>query len=58
MSNLEKFKKLGLTYPEVAVELGVCEMSVRNKLNGKTKFTKLEQEKLNQIFKEKEDGSR
>ena len=58
MNNLEKFKKSNLTYSELAVELGVCEMSVRNKLQGKTKFTKLEQEKLDQIFKEKRDGSR
>lgn len=55
MNNLERFKKLDLTYSEIAVALDVCEMSARNKIQGKSRITKLEQEKLNQIFKEKEE---
>lgn len=54
MNNLERFKKLNFTYSEIAVALDICEMSARNKLSGKSRITKLEQEKLNQIFEEKE----
>ena len=55
MNNLERFKKSGATYSEIAVALDICEMSARNKLSGKSRVTKLEQEKLDQIFKEKEE---
>ena len=54
MTNLERFNKLKFTYSEIAVALGVCEMSARNKLQGRSKISKLEQEKLDQIFKERE----
>lgn len=55
MTNFERFKSLNLTYSEVAVALDVCEMSARNKIQGKSRITKLEQEKLDQIFREKEE---
>ena len=46
----EKFKRSGLTYSDVAHELGCCELTARNKINGKTKITKAEQTVLNNLF--------
>lgn len=46
----EKIKELiakkVFSYADLAHELGICEMSVRNKLAGRTPITKLEKEKL------------
>lgn len=39
-----------LSYADVAHELGICEMSVRNKVNGKTPWSKLEKEKLESLL--------
>lgn len=56
MTYLEKFKASGLTYTDVAHALGCCEMTVRRKLNGVTKITKLEQMCLDKLFEDKGDG--
>lgn len=38
------------SYADLAHELGICEMSVRNKVNGKTPWSKLEKEKLESLL--------
>ena len=40
----------GLSFADLAHELGICEMSARNKVNGKTPFTKLEREKIESLL--------
>lgn len=47
----EAFEKSGLSYADVAHELGCCELTARNKLNGKTKITKAEKIMLDQLLK-------
>ena len=39
-----------VSYAGLADELGICEMSVRNKVNGKTPWSKLEKEKIESIL--------
>ena len=39
-----------MTYTDLGHELGICEMSVRNKINGKTPWSKLEKEKLESLL--------
>lgn len=39
-----------VSYASLADELGICEMSVRNKVNGKTPWSKLEKEKIESIL--------
>lgn len=39
-----------VSYAGLADELGICEMSVRNKVNGKTPWSKLEKEKLETLL--------
>ena len=46
----EQFKKSGLTYTDVAHELGVCELTARKKINGTSKATRAEQAVLNNLF--------
>lgn len=48
---LKEFTKSDLTYADVAHELGVCELTARNKINGKAKITKAEQMLLDNLFK-------
>ena len=44
------FEKSNLTYVDVAHELGCCELTARNKINGKTKITKAEANVLDKLF--------
>lgn len=46
----EKFKGSGLTYSDVAHELGCCELTARKKINGDTKITKAEKTVLDNLF--------
>ena len=39
-----------LSFADLAHELGICEMSARNKVAGKTPITKLETEKLKSLL--------
>lgn len=48
----QKFADKGLKLVWVAEQLGVSEATLQNKLNGKTKWTKLEKEKLNELLKD------
>lgn len=52
MTYAEKFTKSDLTYTDVAHELGVCELSARNKINGKARITRAEEKVLDQLFGE------
>lgn len=49
------YKKLlsesSLTYADVAHELGCCELTARNKIDGKTRITKAEKIVLDNLFK-------
>ena len=47
----EEFKNSGLTYSDVAHEIGCCELTARKKINGQTKVTKAEQTVLDHLFK-------
>ena len=47
----EQFKKSGLTYADVAHELGCCELTARNKINGNSRITKAEQTVFDNLFK-------
>ena len=51
MDYFNLFKKSGLTYTDIAHELGCCELSARKKINGSTKITKAEQTVLDNLFK-------
>lgn len=51
MDYFSLFKKSGLTYTDVAHELGCCELTARKKINGNTKITKAEETVLNDLFK-------
>lgn len=51
MNYLTQFNESGLTYTDVAHELGCCELTARNKINGKTKITKAEAAMLDNLFK-------
>lgn len=44
------FNESELTYTDIAHELGCCELTARNKINGKTRITKAEQLLLNNLF--------
>lgn len=44
----EKVKKYGIT--RLAYELGICELSVRNKISGKSKITRAEMIALQQLL--------
>ena len=50
MNYLELFNESDLTYTDIAHELGCCELTARNKINGKTKITKAEQTVLDNLF--------
>lgn len=50
MDYLTLLKESNLTYVDVAHALGCCELTARNKLNGKTRITKAEQIVLNNLF--------
>lgn len=39
-----------LSFADLAHELGICEMSARNKVAGKTSITKLEAEKIESLL--------
>lgn len=47
----QAFKDSGLTYADVAHELGCCEITARKKINGHTKITKAEKVVLDSLFK-------
>lgn len=46
----EKLIASGLTYADVAHELGCCELTARNKINGRSKVTKAESMLLDNLF--------
>ena len=48
----EQFAKSDYTYTDIAHTLGVCELSARNKINGKARITRAEEIVLNQLFGE------
>lgn len=48
----EKIANKELSYADLAHMLGICEMSARNKVSGKTAFSKLELEKLGTLLNE------
>lgn len=50
MNYLELFNESDLTYTDIAHELGCCELTARNKINGKTKITRAEQTVLDNLF--------
>ena len=52
---LEAFKRSGLTYANVANALGTCELTARNKINGKTKLTNADKLLLDTLFNNKEE---
>ena len=54
MSYADKFSKSDLTYTDIAHELGVCELSARNKINGKARITRAEEKVLDQLFGEED----
>ncbi len=51
MDYLKQFTKSGLTYSDIAHELGCCELSARNKIAGKTRITKAEKIVLDNLLK-------
>ena len=51
MDYLTLLNESDLTYVDVAHALGCCELTARNKLNGKTRITKAEQTVLDNLFK-------
>lgn len=51
MDYLTLLNESDLTYTDVAHVLGCCELTARNKLNGKTRITKAEQIVLDNLFK-------
>lgn len=51
MDYFEAFRISGLSYADVAHELGCCELSARNKIAGKTRITKGEALILDSLFK-------
>ena len=51
MDYFEAFRMSGLSFADVAHELGCCELSARNKIAGKTRITKGEKIILDRIFK-------
>jgi predicted transcriptional regulator len=51
MDYLTLFKQSGLTYTDIAHELGCCELTARKKINGNSKITKAEQTVLDNLFK-------
>ena len=57
MNYLESFNKSDLTYTDIAHELGCCELTARNKINGKTKITKAEKLVLDNLFGGKNECS-
>lgn len=48
----EPFARSKLTYTDVAHALGVCELSARNKINGRARITRAEEVVLDQLFRE------
>ena len=54
---LEAFKRSGLTYVNVANALGTCELTARNKINGKAKLTNAEKLLLDTLFNKEEDDT-
>lgn len=54
--NKELLDQNNISFADLAHELGVCEMSARNKVAGKTPFTKLEKEKLESLLINKEEN--
>lgn len=51
MDYLKLFNESGLSYTDVAHELGCCELSARKKINGDTRITRAEEIVLNNLFK-------
>lgn len=51
MNIKELFERSGLTYTDIAHELGCCELTARRKINGDTRVTKAEQMVLDNLFK-------
>ena len=51
------FNESELTYTDIAHELGCCELTARNKINGKTRLTKAEQFMLDNLFGGKNECS-
>lgn len=51
MDYLKLLNESNLTYVDVAYALGCCELTARNKINGRTKITKAEKIVLDNLFK-------
>lgn len=51
MNIKELFERSGLTYTDIAHELGCCELTARRKINGDSRVTKAEQTVLDNLFK-------
>jgi len=51
MNIKELFERSGLTYTDIAHELGCCELTARRKINGDSRVTKAEQIVLDNLFK-------
>lgn len=45
------FNESGLSYIDIAYELGCCELTARKKINGNTRITKAEKTILDNLFK-------
>lgn len=51
MTYLELFNESDLTYTDIAHILGCCELTARNKINGRTRITNAERIVLDNLFK-------
>lgn len=50
----ERMKAVGYTQRQAALDLGITEMTVQNKLSGRTKFTRAELMLIEKLLSEKE----
>lgn len=50
MSLLERFTSSDFSYADVAHVLGCCELTARNKINGRSRVTRAEQIVLDELF--------
>lgn len=57
MGYYEKFLRSGLSYAFIALKLGCCEQSARNKIKGITPIRQLEKDVLDEIFKEDDENA-
>lgn len=57
MGYYEKFLRSGLSYAFIALKLGCCEQSARNKIKGISPIKQLEKDVLDEIFKEDDENA-